>query len=113
MDAMSAGAAAAAAAATAATTAPGASVDAATKPDKAADDKAKAVEAEAAPKPVVKPRRDRKVGPCTSLPLCKHPAAAFLVWWSQQAQFVDVWLVVYGNLQRNLQHSQFLNITSC
>lgn len=57
MDVMSAGAAAAAAA-------PDAATDAATKAaEQAVYDKAKAVEAEAAPKPVVKPRRDRKVGP--------------------------------------------------
>ena len=65
VDDVSAGAAGATAAA-----ALDAATDAATKAaDKAADDSAKAVEAEAAPKPVVKPRRDRKVWPCTSLPL--------------------------------------------
>ena len=47
-----------------------AATGAATKPDKAADDKVKAVEADTAPKPVVKPRRDRKVGPPTRFPLC-------------------------------------------
>ena len=79
MDATSAGADGAAAAAAA----PDTAADAATKPDKAADDTAKAVEAEAAPKPVVKPRRDRKVGPFTNLPLSRHSAVAFLVQWSQ------------------------------
>ena len=54
--------------------APDAATGAATKvADKAADDKAKAVEAEAAPKPVVKPRRDRKVGLQTSSSLYHNP----------------------------------------
>lgn len=44
--------------------------DAGTKPSKAADDKGKPVEAELAPKPVVKPRRDRKVGPIHQTLLC-------------------------------------------
>ena len=70
MDLMSAGVGAAGVAAAA----PNAATDAATKAaEQAADDKAKAVEAEAAPKPVVKPRRDRKVGPCTNLPLHHTP----------------------------------------
>lgn len=48
-----------------------AAAEASTKPNKAADDKGKAVEAESAPKPVVKPRRDRKVGPTPSDPLLR------------------------------------------
>lgn len=44
--------------------------DAGAKPSKAADDKGKPAEAELAPKPVVKPRRDRKVGPIRQTPLC-------------------------------------------
>ena len=56
---MSAGAATGADAATAAAAA---ATEAGTKPRRAADDKGKPVEAEALPKAVVKPRRDRKVG---------------------------------------------------
>ena len=84
MDAMAAGADGAGAAA-----APDTAADAATKPDKAADDTAKAVEAEAAPKPVVKPRRDRKVGPLTTY---HCPDVQLLPFWSSGANHHNLFM---------------------